>query len=44
MGDDGHDGAWAFFSKKIWFNQVDMLWNQAKLGSGLSQNNLILED
>ena len=30
--------------KKIWLNQVDMLWNQAKLGSGLSQNNLILED
>ena len=32
------------FFKKIWLNQVDMLWNQVKLGSGLSQNNLILED
>ena len=32
------------FFKKIWLNQVDMLYNQAKLGSGLSQNNLILED
>ena len=32
------------FFQKIWLNQVDMLYNQAKLGSGLSQNNLILED
>ena len=32
------------FFKKIWLNQVDMLWNQVELGSGLSQNNLILED
>ena len=32
------------FFKKIWLNQVDMLWNQDKLGSRLSQNNLILED
>ena len=32
------------FFQKIWLNLVDMLYNQAKLGSGLSQNNLILED
>ena len=32
------------FFKKIWLNLVDMLYNQAKLGSVLSQNNLILED
>ncbi len=32
------------FFQKIWLNLVDMLWNQDKLGSGLSQNNLILED